>query len=144
MKIKIMLDEEAIKPSRAHKVDAGLDLYSPHDWTLGARNSNIVDYVTIDTGVHIQIPEGYVGFVKSKSGLMVKNNIVTDGTVDSGYTGSIKVKLFNHSYSEDYNIKRGDKIAQLVLLPIITPDLELVDEFEATDRGDKGFGSTGR
>lgn len=144
MKIKIMLDDGAIMPTRAHKADAGLDLYSPHDWLLGARTSDATDYVTIDTGVHIQIPEGYVGFVKSKSGLMVKNNIVTDGTIDSGYTGSIKVKLFNHSFSEPYNIKRGDKIAQLVILPIITPDLELVDMFEKTERGDGGFGSTGR
>lgn len=144
MKINIMLDPDAIMPTRAYKLDAGLDLYSPHDWHLGARNSNALDYVTIDTGVHIQIPEGYVGFVKSKSGLMVKNNIVTDGTVDSGYTGSIKVKLFNHSYSESYNIQRGDKIAQLVLLPIITPDLVVVDAFPATERGNKGFGSSGR
>lgn len=144
MEIKIMLDDGAIMPTRAHKADAGLDLYSPHDWNLGARNSTFLDYVTIDTGVHVQIPEGYVGFVKSKSGLMVRNNIVTDGTIDSGYTGSVKVKLFNHSYSEPYNIQRGDKIAQLVILPCITPDPVLVDSFPVTERGDNGFGSTGR
>lgn len=144
MKINIMLDEGCFIPTRAHEADAGLDLYSPHDWHLGARSSDALDYVTIDTGVHFQIPKGYVGLVKSKSGLMVNNNIVTDGVIDADYTGSVKVKLFNHSFSEPYNIRRGDKIAQLVICPIITPDPVVVDKFEETERGANGFGSTGR
>ena len=151
MKIKIMLDEGAKMPTRAHETDAGLDLYTPKDvivpgckallrtFTADIRIGN----TTIDTGVHIEIPKGYVGFVKSKSGLMVKSGITTDGTIDCGYTGSICVRLFNHT-KNDHTFKKGDKIAQLVLLPIITPDLELVDSLDETERGDNGFGSTGR
>lgn len=137
MKLKVKLDKGAIMPNRAHKADAGLDLFSPEDAVIRLKES-----VTIDTGVHVAIPEGYVGFVKSKSGLMVKNNILTDGTVDSGYTGSIKIKLFNHAYNH-YTVLKGQKIAQLVLLPIITPEIELVDSLDETERGNGGFGSTG-
>jgi dUTP pyrophosphatase len=96
-----------------------------------------------DTGVHVEIPEGYVGFIKSKSGLMVNHNITTDGTIDAHYTGSIKVKLFNHGEAS-YLVQAGDKIAQLVIMPCVQPRLELVDSLEETDRGDAGFGSTGR
>ena len=137
MKLKVKLNKGAIIPHRAHKADAGLDLFSPEDAVIRLKES-----VTIDTGVHVAIPEGYVGFVKSKSGLMVKNDILTDGTVDAGYTGSIKIKLFNHSY-ENYTVLKGQKIAQLVILPIITPEPELVDVLEETERGNGGFGSTG-
>lgn len=136
--MKVKLDPGAKMPTRAHSTDAGLDLYSPETVKIEARDSAV-----IDTGVHVAIPEGFVGFVKSKSGLMVKEDIVTDGTIDSGYTGSIVVKLFNHSYA-NWVIKEGQKIAQLVLLPIITPELELVDELDDTERGTGGFGSTGK
>ena len=134
--MKIMLDKGAKMPTRAHPWDAGLDLYAMHD--------GIVDYSkTFDTGVHIEIPEGCVGLIKSKSGLMVKNQLTTDGTIDSHYTGSIKVKLFNHG-EVTYFVQAGDKIAQLVILKCELPELELVDSLEETDRGDNGFGSTGR
>jgi dUTP pyrophosphatase len=89
------------------------------------------------------IPKGYVGDVKSKSGLMMKYGIVTDGTVDAGYTGSIRVKLFNMS-SCAVSIVKGQKIAQLVIKKILTPELEIVDRLEETERGDGGFGSTGK
>lgn len=141
--MKIMLDEGARMPTRAHTYDAGLDLYAPDDggvWTISpCGGSN-----TIDTGVHVEIPEGYVGFVKSKSGLMVKHCITTDGTIDSHYTGPIKVKLFNHHPCLRYDVRPGDKIAQLVIVPCLLPKPELVDHLEETDRGDGGFGSTGR
>ena len=155
--MKIMLDK-GIMPTRAHPWDAGLDLYAPEKNAVPgclcvAFQEDIVnrDYTgkvvcgsaVIDTGVHVEIPEGYVGFIKSKSGLMVNHGITTDGTIDSHYTGSIKVKLFNHS-SHRYDIKAGDKIAQLVIVPCLLPDLEVVDHLEETDRGDGGFGSTGR
>ena len=81
--------------------------------------------------------------LKSKSGLNVKFGIVSEGVIDAGYTGSIVVKLYNHS-GYDYRVKRGDKISQLVILPIITPELEEVKELEQTSRGSGGFGSTGR
>ncbi len=99
--------------------------------------------ITIDTGVHVEIPRGHVGMLKSKSGLNVKHDIVGEGVIDSGYTGSIRVKLYNHG-SESYMIERGDKISQLVILPIITPELELADELEETERGANGFGSSGK
>ena len=151
MKIKIMLDEGAKMPTRAHETDAGLDLYTPIDVEVpktrirvGYSNYAVgVGSAIIDTGVHLAIPVGYVGLLKSKSGLMVRAELTTDGTIDSGYTGSIRVKLFNHG-SYDFKFKAGEKIAQLVLLPIITPDLVEVDSLEETERGDGGFGSTGK
>ena len=91
----------------------------------------------------MKIKAGYVGFIKSKSGLMVNHGLTADGTIDCGYVGISRVKLFNHT-SISYEFKAGEKIAQLVLLPIITPDIEVVDSLEDTERGDGGFGSTGR
>ena len=148
MNIKIKLDEGAILPTRAHENDAGLDLYTPIDVEVSRcrwipTEGLIVGSATIDTGVHIEIPKGYVGFIKSKSGLMVNHGLTADGTIDSGYVGSIRVKLFNHT-SISYEFRAGEKIAQLVLLPIITPDLEVVDSLDSTDRGENGFGSTGK
>ena len=138
MTIKVKLDEGAKMPTRAHEWDAGLDIYSREDAVVYPNSGGI-----FDSGVHVAIPEGYVGFLKSKSGLNVKHSIQSEGVIDSGYTGSIMVKLFNHG-SKAVRIEKGQKITQLVLLPIITPDLELVDELEETERGDGGFGSTGR
>ena len=150
--MKIKLDKGAILPTRAHSTDAGLDLYAPKDifvpgcYILNDRSRShytvSCGMASIDTGVHVAIPEGFVGDIKSKSGLMVKNNITTDGTIDCGYTGSIVVKLFNHG-SEGLTIKKGQKIAQLVIKAIITPEPELVDSLDDTERGDGGFGSTG-
>ena len=136
--IRIKLDKGAIAPSRAHPYDGGLDLYAMEGEYIRCNQSR-----TFDTGVHLTIPEGYVGFIKSKSGLMVNHGITTDGTIDAHYTGSIKVCLFNHGSSK-YEVKAGDKIAQLVIVPCIQPCLELVDSLGETDRGDNGFGSTGR
>lgn len=100
------------------------------------------EYKTIDTGVHIEVPEGYMAEVRSKSGLMTKSGIVTDGTVDCGFTGSIAVCLFNHS-SMHREFKAGDKIAQLVITKIETPDFEPVIISTGGERADNGFGSTG-
>jgi dUTP pyrophosphatase len=136
--MKVTLDAGAILPSRAHDLDAGFDLYSREEAIVYAGDS-----WTFDTGVHMAIPKGYVGDVKSKSGLMMKYGIVTDGTVDAGYTGSIRVKLFNMS-SCAVSIVKGQKIAQLVIKKILTPELEIVDRLEETERGDGGFGSTGK
>lgn len=136
--MKVVLDCGAIMPTRAHELDAGYDLYSRIDAVIYPNASG-----KFDTGVHIEIPAGYVGFLKSKSGLNVKSGIQSEGVIDAGYTGSICVKLYNHGSHEVY-IKKGQKISQLVLLPIITPELELVDSLEETDRGSNGFGSTGK
>lgn len=136
--MKIKLDKGAIAPTRAHPYDAGLDLYTVNAFSIPSKMSG-----TIDTGVHVEIPEGWVGFIKSKSGLMVNRGVTTDGTIDAHYTGSIKVCLFNHG-DKSYVGNAGDKIAQLVVVPCLLPRLELVDSLEETDRGDCGFGSTGR
>ena len=137
-RIKVMLDPGAIMPTRAHELDAGLDLYSPFDGVVYHD-----DCLTIDTGVHVAIPAGYVGMIKSKSGLNVKHGILSEGVIDAGYTGSICVKLYNHGNCA-VPIEKGQKISQLVLLPIITPEPELVESLEETERGAGGFGSTGK
>lgn len=136
--MKIMLDEGAKMPTRAHKTDAGLDLYAKETQIVPARESAV-----FDTGVHIELPPNTAGFLKSKSGLNVKHGITSEGVIDVGYTGSIVVKLYNHS-GYDYTVNAGDKISQLVIVPILTPKLEIVDSLEDTERGSNGFGSSGK
>ena len=135
--MKIKLDEGAKMPTRAHAWDAGLDLYSREDKYVYPG-----EHAIFDTGVHAAIPKDCVGLITSKSGLMAKG-ITSRGTIDSGYTGSIKTVLFNHG-SESYLVRKGDKITQLLILPVIICDTELVDELEDTERGEGGFGSSGR
>ena len=136
--MKIKLDKGAYMPERAHSTDAGADLRAPHDATVMPKGS-----VVIDTGVHIELPPNTVGMLKSKSGLNVKHGITSEGVIDVGYTGSVAVKLYNHS-NKPYEVKAGDKISQLVVMPILIPTFELVEELEETERGEKGFGSSGR
>ena len=137
MKLKVVLDPGAIIPTRAHSTDAGLDLYAAKGgWIFPLCRKSF------DTGVHVDIPEGYVGMLTSKSGLMSKQGITSRGTIDSGYTGSVRAVLFNHSW-RFVKIQKNQKITQLVLVPIITPDPVEVETLEKTDRGCGGFGSTG-
>lgn len=136
--MKIQLDEGAIMPTRAHGTDAGLDLYAKESKWIPGGFAEI-----FDTGVHIELPPGTVGMIKSRSGLNIMHDLVCEGVVDVGYTGSIRVKLFKHG-AHGYHVRKGDKIAQLVIMPILTPELELVDSLEETERGDNGFGSSGR
>lgn len=136
--MKVMLDPGAYMPTRAHETDAGLDIRAKETQIVPAKES-----AKFDTGVHIEIPAGYVGMLKSKSGLNVKHGITSEGVIDAGYTGSIVVKLYNNS-GYDYRVEKGDKISQLVIIPIITPELEPVDSLEDTERGAGGFGSTGK
>ena len=136
--MNIILDNGAFKPEFAHKTDAGADLRSPICATVPARGS-----VVIDTGVHVEIPEGYTIFLKSKSGLNVKHNLIGEGVLDALYTGSVRVKLYNLG-DTDYQILRGDKIIQMVILPCAYCEFTQVDKFAETERGDGGFGSTGR
>jgi len=136
--MKIKLDPGAHMPTRAHGHDAGLDLYAMEGQTIPAGGSAV-----FFTGVHVGIPRGYAGFLKSKSGLNVKHGIRSEGVIDCGYTGGIVVKLYNHG-AEDYEVKPGDKITQLVILPILTPELEMVNDLDETERGAGGFGSSGR
>lgn len=125
-------------PVREHKDDAGADLRTPYGVTLWPG-----EFKTIDTGVHVEVPEGYMVEVRSKSGLMKNMGVFTDGTVDKGFSGSIGVILFNHS-TWIRKFKAGDKIAQIVFTKIGIPDFEQVDRITGGERGDAGFGSTGR
>lgn len=143
--VEYYLDEGGVKPSRGYFSDAGLDIKTPIDFVVKPNQPAI-----IDTKLHVLIPEGYVGFIMSKSGLNLKEGILTTGVIDAGYSGSIKVKL----YTLENNVvtfKRGSKIAQLVILPIETAPLKEVSKqyFERetsqiSNRGDNGFGSTGQ
>lgn len=136
--MKVKLDADAYIPTRSHKQDAGADLRTPYRFILRANS-----YKVIDTGVHFDISDGFVGMVKSKSGLMCREGIVTDGVVDAGYSGSVRVCLFNHS-GKHREFAKGEKIAQIIFMPIITPEFEQVEEITGGERSDNGFGSTGR
>lgn len=137
--MKVQLDRDANIPTRAHTTDAGLDLYTPTDAKIDGWGN-----ITIDTGVHIEIPHGYYGKIESKSGLNVKHDVVCcGGVIDEGYTGSICVKLY--CFNEvGYEFEKGDKIAQLIIQPYATPEIKIVKSLEKTDRGNNGFGSTGK
>lgn len=136
--MEIILDDGAYMPSRGHSTDAGLDLRTPKAVTVPAYGS-----VSVDTGVHVALPHGCAGLLVSKSGLNVKYGITSTGLIDEGYTGSIVVKLYNDD-GGDYRLEAGDKITQLVVIPVVCESLEQVSVFNATERGDNGFGSTGR
>ena len=137
--INVVLDEGAFPPVRGHQGDAGLDLRTPSKVTVPAGGS-----ATIDTGVHMEIPYGYYGKLESKSGLNVKHSVVSHGgTIDFGYSGSIRVKLYNHG-AHDYTFEPGDKIIQLIIVPCELPEVKIVDKLSESERGAGGFGSTGR
>ena len=139
MQMNVVLEKNAYMPEKAHSVDAGFDLRSREDVIIPAGNCH-----TFDTGVRMAIPAGYVGFLKSKSGLNVKYGVIEEGgVIDCGYTGSICVKLYNQSKA-DYHVNIGDKITQIVILPIPEVDLVQVNSLENTERGEGGFGSTGK
>jgi dUTP pyrophosphatase len=128
-------------PTRSHPYDAGLDLYAPKNMEPVVLHP-FGGSADIDTGTHIAIPRHFAGLVKSRSGLM-KKRIYTDGTIDPDYTGAIRVTMINHG-SEEWTVVPGDRIAQLVIVPCCLPPLELAETLEVKDRGDNGFGSTGR
>ncbi len=137
-KVKIQLDEKAYAPTRAYKHDAGADLRTPYSFTLWPG-----EFECIDTGVHVEVPEGYMLEVRSKSGLMKNLGVFTDGTVDQAYDGSIGVVLFNHSKGIR-KFKAGDKIAQIVFTKIGIPEFIQVEKITGGERGSNGFGSTGK
>lgn len=136
--MKYVLNYGAFAPTKAHTFDAGWDLRTPVDAVVKAR-----DHVVIDTGVKVAIPKGYVGMLQSKSGLMIKHGIISDGTIDSGYTGTIAVRLDNLN-NEDYIFCTGDKITQLVIYPIFIDEMEEATRLTETERGENGFGSSGK
>lgn len=139
MNLNIVLDDGAFEPHRAHNTDAGYDLQTPVDFTVPANG-----HASVDLGIHFEIPHGYYGQLFSKSGLNFKHDVVClGGTIDESYRGSIAVKLYNFS-AVDYQFCRGDKIVQMVIMPYAAPIVKLVDHLSSTDRGNSGFGSTGR
>ncbi|XP_036332022.1 deoxyuridine 5'-triphosphate nucleotidohydrolase [Rhagoletis pomonella] len=132
------LTEHALEPVRGSARAAGLDLRSAYDLLVPARGKAIVK-----TDLQVQVPEGSYGRVAPRSGLAVKNFIdVGAGVVDEDYRGNLGVVLFNHS-DADFEVKRGDRIAQFICERIFYPELEEVDKLDATERGTGGFGSTG-
>ena len=150
MKIKI-LDDRAIVPVRAHRSDAGMDVFALEDVYIPPQ----YDYL-FPLGWACEIPEGWVLIVKEKSGRAVKDKFdVGACVIDSGYRGEVHVHLFNNSASGygfhpetgreigGVEIKAGEKIAQMILVPCWTGDPVVVDELDETERGDGGFGSTG-
>ena len=136
--IRVKMDEGAYLPERFHDTDAGADLRTPRAFLLPPHGA-----AEVDTGVHIELPTGTCARVDPKSGLNIMASIVGFGLIDQGYTGSIKVKLYNLGMRSRY-FAAGDKIAQLTVSPVLYPDFEQADEIEGGARGDAGFGSTGR
>lgn len=136
--IRVKLDKGAYMPEKAHRTDAGYDLRTPYEFTVKAGDS-----ATVFTGVHMVIPADFCGVLISKSGLNTKQDIQTTGLVDSFYTGSIVVKVQNHG-KYDYHFNKGDKVSQIVILPVANTCLTEVDDLPSTERGDNGFGSSGR
>lgn len=135
--MRIKVDKGCYAPERAHGTDAGMDLRTPVDFTVFPHDSFF-----IDTGVHIELPEGTYGKLESKSGLNKNRDITSTGVIDEGYTGSIGVKLYNHG-NKHQKFKAGDKISQLIVVPCLYERIELVDEISGGERGENGFGSTG-
>ena len=136
--MRLKLEPGAKAPTRAHDTDAGLDLYAMHGAVVRAHQT-----ATFHTGVHVQLPEGTTGILMPKSGLMVKRDLLTFGVVDEGYSGEVMVHIFNQS-EEDYSVYPGDKISQMIIVPVLYEPIEIVDELHAGERADNGFGSTGR
>ena len=137
-RMKVMLEPGAYAPARAHALDAGLDLRAMKGGEVPPGRG-----VVFRTGVHVQLPAGTCGLLVSKSGLNVRAGVTSTGLIDEGYTGEILVRLDNHG-TLPYMVNDGDKISQLVVIPILRPVMEIVDALEGGERGGKGFGSSGK
>lgn len=135
--MRIKLDEGAQSPTRAHQTDAGLDIRSNESGTLYAHT-----FRAFHTGLHIELPQGTVGLLCSRSGMNIRQGITSTGVIDEGYTGEILVNLINHS-DEDVYINAGDRISQLLVLPVFYEPIKIVEELDGSERGEDGFGSTG-
>ena len=135
------LDNDAVIPTYAKPGDAGADLYSISDLVLAPGERALVK-----TGIAIALPNGYVGLVHPRSGLGLKNGISvvnTPGTIDAGYRGEIGVVLINHDLHESFQVKKGDRIAQLVIQKVENAQFKMVDQLPESERATGGYGSTG-
>lgn len=136
--MKAAYEPYAFPLERAYPEDAGMDIFSPLDYHILPFSS-----VIIPTGVHVELDPGTCGFIVSKSGLNIHHGITSTGLIDAGYDGEIIVKLYNQS-PNTYDVRRHDKISQLVVLRCLTDPVETVDQISGGERGSCGFGSTGR
>ncbi|MGA1845888.1 dUTP diphosphatase [Deferribacter abyssi] len=140
LKIRIKCSEKDLVPEYKSLGSSGMDLRSAVDEIIPSGKFKL-----IPTGVYIELPNGFEAQVRPRSGLALKHGITvlnTPGTIDSDYRGEIKVILVNFG-SSDFRIKRGDRIAQLVVSEVIKADIEIIDVLSKTERGYGGFGSTG-
>ena len=144
MNIKVKkLNQNAVVPTLGSKFAAGADLYSAEDADVVIEPN---ETRFIGTGIAMEIPEGYVGLVYARSGLACKRGLAPAnkvGVVDSDYRGEIKVALHNHG-KEAQTVEKGERIAQMVIAPYLAVSYEEADELSKTERGEGGFGSTGR
>lgn len=138
--MKVKLDKGAFEPKRSHPTDGGLDICSNMYGRVMAGT-----LYPFTTGLHMEIPQGCCGLIVPRSGLAFNEGIVpVTGVIDEKFTGEVKVLLKNES-NEDYLVSEGDRIAQLLIVPVRYESVEIVDELEQNDeRGNDGFGSTGR
>lgn len=139
------LDPELPLPSYAHPGDAGLDLYARESVLLAAGGGRAL----VPTGIVVAIPPGFAGFVQPRSGIALKHGVTclnTPGLIDSGYRGELRVLLVNTDARDEYEVQRGDRIAQLVVQAVEQVEFVVVgeDELPPADRGAGGFGHTGR
>jgi dUTP pyrophosphatase len=137
----VKLNEKATLPTRAHDNDAGLDLYAAESARLapGAR-------VSVGTGLAVEIPEGVGGLVLPRSGLALKHGVTlvnSPGLIDPGYRGEVRVLLLNTDRTQEFQISPGDRIAQLLLVPVVHASPHQADALDESIRGQGGFGSTG-
>lgn len=138
-KVKFVVDKPEHKPFKKHNSDAGFDIFADENVIIPANSFGLVQ-----TCIKVAIPFGYVGILKSRSGMACKHGVETGaGVIDSNYRGYLKVKLFNNS-DENFVVKIGEKITQMVIIPINLNEWEEVDSLDETDRGQNGFGSTGK
>jgi dUTP pyrophosphatase len=139
VKIRVKkIHNDAILPSYAHEGDAGMDLFSVEDRIISSGERAL-----ISTGISVELPRGHVSLIWDKSGIAAKSGIKTmGGVIEHTYRGEYKVVMLNTS-KENFEVKKGQKIAQFLVQPIMTAEVEEVSELSETARGDGGFGSTG-
>ncbi len=134
------LREEAVLPGQAYDGDAGFDLAACDEIRLGPGERAVVP-----TGIAVEIPDGYAGFVQPRSGLAARHGIAivnSPGLIDSGYRGEVRVVLLNTDLRDSFTVERGMRVAQLVIAPVAAVRLIEVDELATSDRGARGFGSS--
>jgi dUTP pyrophosphatase len=138
-----VLHPDATIPAYAHEGDAGCDLVAVESRTIPPGGGRVM----VPTGLAVAIPEGHGGFVLPRSGLAAKHGVTcinAPGLIDAGYRGEVMVALVNLDPTHEYEVKKGDRIAQLVVLPVPPSRFTTVDELPPAHRGEGGFGSSGR